>query len=302
MLPRLDFTTLRIFASVADTHNITRAAEVENIASSAVSKRMADLEHMLGTKLLYRQPRGVQLTPAGEALLHHARMILHGAERLAADMGAYASGIRGEVRMAVNASSAAEFLPADFAPFCSQYPDVRIVVSEGNTDWILKSVSESKYDIGVFTGADGIYPDVEVTPYKEDSFVLVVAEGHRLANRSSIIFADTLDELFVGLEEGTAWDSLLSRAALSVGRAINYRFRLKNTLSIFQMVAAGLGVFIAPHTMARVVAHAARLSIVPLEDAWAHRRISIATRGLRQLNPAGRIMFHHLTRATERAE
>lgn len=297
MIPRLDFTTLKIFTSVADTRNITRAAELENIASSAVSKRLSDLEHALGTQLLYRLPRGVQLTPAGEALLSHARNILHSAERLAADLGDYASGLRGEVRLAVNASSAAEFLPADFATFCDLYPDVRISLQEGYTDWILKAISDSKFDIGIFAGTESGYPNVEVTPYRKDSFVLVVPHEHRFAKRKSMPFEETLSEYFVGLEVGTAWDSLLSQAAVMAGRSIRYHFRLRNTLSIFQMVAAGLGIFIAPHTMARVISPALRLKVVHLDDIWARRQLSIATRGLASLNPAGRIMFEHLTRA-----
>lgn len=298
MIPRLDFTTLRIFASVAQTRNITRASELENIASSAVSKRMCDLEHTLGTALLYRLPRGVELTPAGEALLVHARDILHSAERLAADLGDFASGVRGEVRLAVNGSSAAEFLPADFVTFCELHPDVRISVQEANTGWILKAIADSKYDIGIFAGSESGYSDVEVTPYREDSFVLVVPHGHRFASRTSMSFEEALSEYFVGLEATTAWDSLLSQAAVMAGRPIKYRFRLRNPLSIFQMVAVGLGIFVAPHTIARVLAPAIPLKVVYLEDAWAQRQLSIATRGVASLNPAGRIMFEHLTRKT----
>lgn len=301
MIPRLDFTTLKIFTSVADTKNITRAAELENIASSAVSKRLSDLEHALGTQLLYRLPRGVELTPAGEALLRHARSLLHSAEQLAADLGDYASGVRGEVRLAVNASSAAEFLPADFATFCDLYPEVRISLQEANTAWILKAISDSKFDIGVFAGSESGHDNVEVVPYREDSFVLVVPHDHPFAKRKSISFEETLSQYFVGLEAGTAWDSLLSHAAVMAGRPIRYRFRLRNTLSIFQMVAAGLGIFIAPHTMARVISPAVRLKVVHLDEVWAHRQLSIATRGVTSLNPAGRMMFEHLTRSGSKA-
>jgi len=58
------------------TRSLTRAAEREHLALAAVSKRVSDLEGQLGVSLLYRQPKGVELTPAGHALLHHARNLL----------------------------------------------------------------------------------------------------------------------------------------------------------------------------------------------------------------------------------
>ena len=73
---RIDFVTLRLFVSIADERSLTRAAEREHLALAAVSKRISDLENQLGSALLYRQPKGVELTPAGHALLHHAHTLL----------------------------------------------------------------------------------------------------------------------------------------------------------------------------------------------------------------------------------
>jgi DNA-binding transcriptional LysR family regulator len=69
----LDLTSLRYFVAACETGNITRAAELENIVASAVSKRLTQLEHDLGVPLLQRQRRGVGPTPAGEMLLEHSR-------------------------------------------------------------------------------------------------------------------------------------------------------------------------------------------------------------------------------------
>ena len=73
---RIDLTSLQLFVAVGETGSIGKAAEREFIAASAVSKRLAELESALGTALLYRHARGVDLTPAGQALLHHARSVL----------------------------------------------------------------------------------------------------------------------------------------------------------------------------------------------------------------------------------
>lgn len=296
MALRLDFTTLRIFVAVADTRNITRAAELEHIASSAVSKRLSDLELMLGTPLLYRLPRGVELTPAGEALRHHAQAILNSAERLAADLGDYAAGISGHVRIAANASSIAEYLPEDFQSFVKSFPDVSIDLQELNTGPVLKAVAEGRCDIGVFAGTRAEYQELTIRPYRTDQFVLVTAADHRFAGRDSVSFSETLNEYYVGLEAVTAWDAMLSRAAADHGHAIHYRFRLKNILSIFRMVSAGLGVSVAPLTMVKACSSQLGLQAIPLLDDWARRHLSLAYRSLETLTPSARMMIAHLER------
>lgn len=293
MALRLDFTTLRIFLAVADTRNITRAAEREHIASSAVSKRLSDLEHMLGATLLYRQPRGVELTPAGEALRHHAQTILTSADRLAADLGDYAAGMKGHVRMMANMSSTAEFLPEDLSRFCERYPDISVDLQEAHSSAIVKAVADGQCEIGVFAGVEEDLAGIEVHDYRSDSFVLIVPAGHRLAERESIRFEEALGEYFIGPEAMSAWDAVLSRAALQANGRIRYRIRLKNSFSVMRMVGVGLGVSVLPNRMLEGLT-SLRIRGIPLEDSWAERRINLATRRGDRLPPPARLMMAHL--------
>ncbi|MGB7757714.1 MAG: LysR family transcriptional regulator, partial [Salinisphaera sp.] len=121
-MPRIDLLTLRLFIAIADTGRLTAAAEREHMALAAVSKRISDLEGALDATLLYRRPRGVELTPAGDALLHHARSVLESMERLTADLSEYSAGVRGHVRMHANTSAIIEFLPEDLAAFTRAHP------------------------------------------------------------------------------------------------------------------------------------------------------------------------------------
>lgn len=295
MTLRLDFTTLRLFLAIAKTKNLTRAAEMEHIASSAVSKRLSDLELMLGTPLFYRLPRGVELTPAGEAMQHHAQSILTSADRLAADLGDYAAGIKGHVRMAANQSSLAEYLPADLTAFCAQHPQIAIDLQEMNSGAILQAVAEGRCDLGLFVGDETGFPDVECRIYRHDRFVLVVPKGHAFADRDRISFSETLSEYYIGLETATAWDALVSKAVAEAGASIRFRFRLRDSISAFRMVAAGLGIFVAPYGTANSLGAAMGLQTIDLVDAWAHRRLSIATRDAVGLPPPARLMLTHLT-------
>src|SRR5690349_771090 len=95
----LDLKSLRLLVAVCDHANIKAAAAHEHIEPSAVSKRMAQLEQQLGTQLLVRGRRGVEPTPAGLALVEHARSILFTAERIHADVASFNRGIKGHVRL-----------------------------------------------------------------------------------------------------------------------------------------------------------------------------------------------------------
>src|SRR4051812_2978148 len=83
---RIDLTSLQLFVAVCELGSIGKAAEREFIAASAVSKRLSDLEAALDAPLLYRHARGVDLTPAGQSLLHHARSVLFGLEQMQAEL------------------------------------------------------------------------------------------------------------------------------------------------------------------------------------------------------------------------
>ena len=110
---RIDLTSLQLFVAVCELGSIARAAQREFIAASAVSKRLSELEAAVETPLLQRHSRGVRLTPAGESLLHHARTVLFGLERMQGELAEYTEGVRGHVRVHANISAIVQFLPED---------------------------------------------------------------------------------------------------------------------------------------------------------------------------------------------
>ena len=118
---RIDLTSLQLFVAVCEAGSIGRAAEREFIAASAISKRLADLESALDTALLYRHARGVDLTPAGQSLLHHARNVLYGLEKMQGELSEYADGVRGHVRVHASISAVVQFLPEDLGACAAEH-------------------------------------------------------------------------------------------------------------------------------------------------------------------------------------
>ena len=79
------------------------------------------MEESLGAPLLQRHRRGVRATPAGAALVHHARLVIQQLDRMRGELSEYADGFRGRVRVFANTTATAEFLPAALAAFLSQH-------------------------------------------------------------------------------------------------------------------------------------------------------------------------------------
>lgn len=185
---RIDLTSLQLFVAVCELGSIGRAAEREFIAASAVSKRLSDLETTLGTALLYRHTRGVDLTPAGESLLHHARSVLFSLEKMQGELSEYADGVRGHVRVHASISAVVQFLPEDLGRFIRQHGEVKIDLEEHLSSEVVRAVQEGAADLGICHAAAvsrGALDDLQLRPYREDQLALVVPRGHALAGHTN---------------------------------------------------------------------------------------------------------------------
>ena len=96
---RLDLVSLSLFALVVRSGSISRGAELAHLALGAASKRITDLEAAVGTALFERHSRGITMTAAGEAFMHHAQRILKDVDLMTGDMSDYSAGVVGTVRL-----------------------------------------------------------------------------------------------------------------------------------------------------------------------------------------------------------
>src|SRR5215475_8662354 len=127
---RIDPVTLRLFVAVLDTGAIATAASRENIAPSAVSKRLSDLEDNLGARLLQRSNRGIEPTAAGRELLNLARGVLNDLDNIYWQIKDHSTGPSGLVRVFANISAITEFLPGPLRSFSAKYPNIQIELQE----------------------------------------------------------------------------------------------------------------------------------------------------------------------------
>jgi DNA-binding transcriptional LysR family regulator len=261
---------LRLFRAIAQLSNITRAAELLALSLPAASARIRALEKHAGVPLLERHARGVTLTSAGQAFLHHARAILRQTEELKADLADYSRGLRGHVRIHANTTAVTDILPAVLPGFLKANPKVNVEIVERQNPEIVLGVLEARADIGIVsTHIES--PGLRAVHFTTDRLVLVVPRGHRIARRKSISYAETLDEPHVSMHAGSTIRDQLAKATALSGRALKLRVELSSFDAVCRMAAAGVGVGIVPEISARRNLVELPLVQVELTDAWRVR-------------------------------
>jgi DNA-binding transcriptional LysR family regulator len=190
--------TLRIakhfpfFLAVAEEQNLHRAAERLNIAQSALSRRIADLERELGNiELFERQARGVAITPAGATLAKDVRRILISIEEARRNVSRIAQGDVGMLRVAFSeAMLRRPVLPVVLREFRALHPEVELrafpLTSDAQRSRLLADEIDVAFVIDEATDRD----QFETLHVGYDKFVLVLPSDHPLAAKKAVSLQD----------------------------------------------------------------------------------------------------------------
>jgi len=296
---RFDLVDLQLFIAVADSGSITQGALRAHLALASASARIKGLEAALGTTLLKRRRRGVELTAAGESLLGHARGIIHHVDEMRGDLAAYAGGARASVHLLANTSGLSEHLPKALAGFLREHPDISLDVEERESTDIAAAIASGAADLGF--AAEHALPDhVERFSFGEDRLMLVAPRRGDFAGRRQIDFVEVTDRDFVGLTGATALQVHIAKHAARLGVRLRVRARLRDFDAICQMVAAGVGIAVVPEAAAKRCAQSMPIAMIRIRDAWANRKLVICARSFKTLPRPARQLVEHLRRLARR--
>jgi DNA-binding transcriptional LysR family regulator len=243
--------------------------------------------------LLERGAKGVTPTPAGEALRHHARILMQVMDRMDGEMSEYCNGIRGRVRVQASFSSLSSYLPGDIKDFVRSHENIKLDLQEDITPAIFRAVKDGTCDVG-------IAPDIadreglQIYPYRSLSLAVAVPIGHQLSKYEQIRYVETLDFDQVELNPSSGMAHLLDNVARDHKPAKHTYIRVGSYETICRMVANNMGIGVVPLFFAQSHARAFSLKFLPLSDPWAHPMICIAVRESDTLPSAAMIFVDHL--------
>jgi DNA-binding transcriptional LysR family regulator len=281
----LSSTRLQVLAELAARGSFSGAADALEYTQSAVSKQVAALEREVGTQLVVRDVRPVCLTPAGEALLRHARTVLDALSAAEAELEAIAALEGGRLRVGAYSSVGATLVVQAIAEFRKRHPGVKITVIEAGRDKLVENVRAGDLEVAAvfdFPALDLRVDDgLESRHLLDEPHDLLLHPEHRLVRKKRVIMADLRDEdwLFPTLAPDSPTQKLFTAACTVAGYEPKIVFRV-NDCEMFQaLVAAGVGVGFLP----RLALHPVHPGVVikPVADAPRRRILAVALPGMR---------------------
>ena len=291
---RLDLFSLRLFIDIVEQRSIGKGAAKSHIAVSAASKRIAALEHALGTELLLRRPRGVVTTESGEILYKGVRETLAHLQRVAAAVKEHARGQERPVRIYANLTSLLHYMPTALKSFAALHPDAQVLLEEQTTAQTLEAVSRGDADIGIVAPIVP-YPDNLVAHHFQTMrHVLIAPALHPLASLRSVTFEQAAEHDFIGLENDGGWDQLLRKQAEAIGCTYRVRVRVNSFDNVCRLAASGLGVAIVPQATAELYAQSGDLRLLAVDEDWADMPMDICTLREPVVSPRVRLVVQHL--------
>ena len=279
----MDTQALTAFLAVAESGSFSTAAERLFLTQPAVSKRIAQLEQQLGTRLFDRVGRRIRLTEAGEALLPRARQVLLDLE----DMGRAISNLTGTVSGTLHIGTSHHIglhrLPPVLRRFSREYPDVKLDIHFIDSEEAWEAVLHGDLEMGVVTLPPQPDPRLHSQAVWQDPLVFMAAPEHPLA-RLDRVTLETLTGYSAILPSPVTFtrrivESLFEEQALTLNISMSTNY----LETIHMMVSIGLGWSVLPETM--LDDSVVRLNV---DTALPVRRLGVVTHpGRSRSNAAG---------------
>ena len=246
----LSVPRLKILLEVEATGSFSAAAESLSYTQSAVSQAIAALEAEAGTPLLERDRRGTRPTPAGAALIDHARVIVARLETAEEEVAAIAGGRRGKLRLASFPTAGATLIPLAVATFREANPGIELSLAEGEPEEIAPRLRAHEFDLALLFEFHGVgrrrLSGAQRTELLDDPMRLALPAGHRLAEKRTVRLEDLRNEPWVQSSEASPCARHVVRSCLAAGFEPQVSFESDDYQTVQGLVAAGVGVALIP--------------------------------------------------------
>ena len=284
---RLRLRDLHVLATAVRLGSMARAARELGVSQPAVSEVVADLEHALGVKLLDRTPQGVEPTRYGAALLRRSIVAFDELRQGIRDIEFLADPTVGELRIGCPESIAAGYLQPIIEQFAEAHAGVTLDVDTVNTLSFPPKLRERTLDLvlaraGWPLDEPKLVEDFAIEPLFDDHLVVAVGQGHALARRRSLNWADVAEYPWV-LTGSDSWNYRLIAEALKA-HGLNPPKVAMKTLSVHlraSMVAAGNSITTFPLSVLLLQGEHLRLKALPLDlprRAWPIMAVTLRNR------------------------
>lgn len=288
---RMKLHDLRVLIAVVEAGSMGKAAQRLHTCQPAISRSIAELERLLGVRLLDRHPQGVQPTRYGRALLDCGSAVFDDLRRGLESIRFLADPTAGEVRIGCNPFLAASFVAAVIDRLARQHPRIVFSVTAAPVDVLRAQLRERKVDLLVTRKGDAVIDEgMAFRPLFDDSFVVAGGARHPLARRRKVTLAQLAGEPWVLPPPesviGSVVGEAFARSGLPVPRARVVAVPLEARLSL---LASGRFVTIFPSSALKLPGRMAGVRVLPVRLAVRPVTNGIVTLADRTLSPVARL-------------
>lgn len=272
---------LTFLLALAEHGSFSRAAEAAHVTQPTLSAGIKELETILGATLVERGARGAVLTPAGEAAVARARIVLTEAEDLVHVARAAGEPLSGPFRLGVIPTIAPFLLPKVLPSLRESYPKLELFLREDQTHRLVDALKDRRLDAALIA-LPYEAPGIETAGLLEDEFLFAATPDHPLAQVETLNPAMLADEQLLLLEDGHCLrDHALAVCSASRPDTSDARsdFAATSLHTLVQMVKSGLGATLLPKLAVDAgLADRLDLAIRPFDPPVAGREIGMAWR------------------------
>lgn len=240
----MEARTLSNFIAVAEEKNLRRAAMRLHITQSGLSRQIQALEEELGVALFSRSVNGVELTLAGESLLHHARNIKTEIELAKRDVLHTTQNLRQQLDVGVCGSAVFNIIPEILEQFSKVHPDVDLVLHSARKEQQLQALRDGKILIA-FDRYLNEEADLTCEEVVSEPALVALHKDNPLATQQTVDIRECRDELFIGGPD-KCYDNLHLR---TFGYMPKIEKRANDLISGLNLVGCGYGILFAPASM-----------------------------------------------------
>jgi LysR family hca operon transcriptional activator len=285
----LELRHLRYFVAVAEARSLKLAAEEKlHTTQPSLSRQIRDLEDEVGTPLLLRGAKGVELTPAGRVFLDHARVMLSQAETAVQSARQIAYPTKPSFALGFMIGHDTTWLPAALKLLRDELPNIHVVISTQNSPQLASALLHGGIDVAFLRREDGS-DDLDFRTLVEESFEVFLPSEHPLAVKSAISLQEIAGETFISVS-GTALSISGKQPALrrTIDRFLNENgieirpsHEVDNLGGVMSLIASTGGVALLPLYAKTFLPNA--VTTRPLEGIGLKIDLSI---GYRKANPS----------------
>jgi LysR family transcriptional regulator, hca operon transcriptional activator len=243
----MELRHLRYFVAVAEEGSLTLAAERRlHTAQPSLSRQMRDLEYEVGTQLLVRSVRGIELTAAGRVFLDHARLALAQVEAAREAARRAAEPTKPTFALGFLTGQEMDWLPEAMRILHDELPNMQVTVASQYSPDLADALVRGKLDVA-FMRREAQAPDLSYRLVTKEPLVVVLPSDHRLASREAIDIREIAGETFISVSNTApalrvVIDDYLKRTGLD----IRPEHEVDNLAMAMSLVASTRGVALLP--------------------------------------------------------